>query len=437
MSDSARQKMRKARSELVLDHPFFANLALRLEMREDPNCRTAWADGTVLGYNPTYIDAMPLEKVKGLQCHEVLHLACCHHTRRGNRDSKLWNMACDYAINPLLLEAGIELPNGFLDDPIYHGKPADAIYKVLIQRDEEIKGGAEGGPQEEIETHDEIDGDGIGAENPNAEEEGEPDGSSSDMESEKTERSGGEGDDENADTANDNDPGMAGEVRDASSGSQGEEGGADIQREEESWRTALAQAVNKSRECGDLPGSLERLITELLYPPLSWRELLRQFLDNTAKNDFTWVRPNRRYLHAGIYLPGLENEELADIAVAVDVSGSIDQRELNRFAAELSAVLEEFDTTLTVFTCDAAVTTEQQLARWNLPLEFSVTGGGGTDFRPPFERLERRGEAPACLIYFTDMECRSFPQEPEFPVLWVTPTASATPPPFGDIIVME
>ncbi|MFW5734726.1 MAG: DUF2201 family putative metallopeptidase, partial [Oceanidesulfovibrio sp.] len=70
MNETARLKMIKARSELVLDQPFFAHLALRLDMKEDPTCRTAWSDGRVLAYNPTYIEVMPLEKVKGLQCHE-------------------------------------------------------------------------------------------------------------------------------------------------------------------------------------------------------------------------------------------------------------------------------------------------------------------------------------------------------------------------------
>lgn len=437
MNQAARDKMIKARSELVLDQPFFAHLALRLEMREDPTCRTAWSDGRVLAYNPSYIEIMPLEKVKGLQCHEVLHLACGHHLRRGERDAATWNKACDYAINPILLEAGIQLPTGYLDDPALHDKSADSIYAALVDRDEESRGGAETGAEQETDTQEDAQGGGAAGEQ------------GAELKESGDDTSEGAGDDGSAAAGLDedgeatppseqeNDPGMSGEVRDAPSNSGGKDSAAEMAREEDSWQVAVAQALHKARESGEMPGSLERLLGEALSPSLSWRELLRRFLANAARNDFSWVRPNRRYLHAGLYLPGLESEELAEVAVAVDVSGSITQSELDSFGAELSAVLEEFDTTVTVFTCDAAVTTQERLGRWDLPLEFEARGGGGTDFRPPFGRLQEDGEAPACLVYFTDMECDRFPDEPDYPVLWVTTNMQYASPPFGEVVTME
>jgi predicted metal-dependent peptidase len=421
MSEKARLKMIKARSELVLDHPFFAELAMRLDMREDPSCQTAWSDGRTLAYNPSYIEGMPLEKVKGLQCHEVLHLACCHHTRRNGRDEKLWNTACDYAINPVLLEAGIELPHGYLDDPAHHGKSAEAVYKTLVDREEEKSGSNENNMENEVESQD--------AESQSAAQNSDDENSLSNEQNDTRESS-----EEQA--ADDNDPGGSGEVRDAPSLADGnsEDG---RRREEDEWKESLAQALNKSRESGTLPGTLERLMGEMLAPSVSWRELLRRFLAEAAKNDFSWVRPDRRRLHAGLYLPSLHNEELAEVAVAVDVSGSIDQSELDAFAAELSAVLEEFDTAITVFTCDAALTTQERLAKWDLPLNFQAKGGGGTSFRPPFEKLEEDDIQPACFVYFTDMACTAYPEDPGYPVLWVTPAYEHTPPPFGEVILME
>ncbi|QJT08999.1 vWA domain-containing protein [Oceanidesulfovibrio marinus] len=437
MNQAARTKMIKARSELVLDQPFFAHLALRLDLQEDPTCRTAWSDGRVLAYNPAYIEVMPLAKVKGLQCHEVLHLACGHHLRRGDRDKAMWNKACDYAINPILLDAGMELPGGYLDDPAHHGKSADAIYANLVDR-EESKGGAESGPEQETDAGEEAEG-GTGASSGDGSECSEAGDDSAEGDGEQGAAAAAAGDEGEApaEDAQGNDPGMTGEVRDAPPENGTNDGGADRTGEEESLQVAVAQALHKARESGELPGTLERLLSEALSPSLSWRELLRRFLDNAARNDFSWVRPNRRYLHAGLYLPGLESEELADVAVAVDVSGSITQPELDSFAAELSAVLEEFDATLTVFTCDAALTTQQKLARWDLPLDFAATGGGGTDFRPPFEQLQVDDEAPACLVYFTDMECDRFPEEPDYPVLWVTPNTDHAQPPFGEVVLME
>lgn len=435
---AARLKMVQARSALVLDHPFFATLALRLELREDCGCSTAWSDGQVLAYNPGYVNAVSLERLKGLQCHEVLHLACLHHTRREGRDPKLWNKACDFAINPILLEAGLSLPTGYLDDPAFHGKSADAIYASLMDGLDEVKGGASGGGQEEqSRPAEDMDakagsgnsGQGADEPEPGGQDQAEPG-------DQKLAGAGGDSQAKGEDKTESSDPGMSGEVRDPSPGSQAPEGSSqDLQ--EQAWNSALAQALHKARECGKLPGCLERLAGGRLFPSLSWRELLRRFLDQAAKNDFSWVRPNRRHVHSGLYLPGLHNLELAEIAVAVDVSGSITQPELERFAAELSAVLEEFTSEITVLTCDAALTSSRRLSSMDLPLDFTATGGGGTSFRPPFQRLEEDGAAPACLVYFTDLACDAYPEAPGYPVLWVTPNREFQPPPFGEVVLME
>ena len=441
MHHAAHTKMLKARMELVLEHPFFANLALRLEFKEDKTCHTAWSDGRTFGYNPAYIDALPLKKVMGMQCHEVLHLACCHHTRRGLRDKKLWNTACDYAINHVLLEAGMELPTGYLDDPKHHGKSAEAIYSALKNHNEELKGGADGGAEQGALSGEELEGGGDGtsmsqtdddkASTSNSSEEGTSD------ETGDGAGSGDDGDQEQEQSDDSNDPGMSGEVRDAPSNSGGSENTSSMQQEEDAWKTALSQAIHKALEFGDLPGSMERLFGDLMSPTLNWQELLRQFISDAAKNDFSWLRPNRRYLHQGLYLPGMHSEELPEVAVAVDVSGSITQPELDSFAAELSEIMEEFDTTITTFTCDTQITEEKRLAKWDLPLNLTASGGGGTSFRPPFERLAEENITPACLIYLTDMQCNLFPEEPEYPVLWVSTTRQFNEPPFGEVLILE
>ena len=69
----------------------------------------------------------------GLLAHEVMHPAMQHHTRRGDRDPALWNDAADYAINPILTEAGFTLPGDMLNDPEYRGMTAEQIYDALNQ----------------------------------------------------------------------------------------------------------------------------------------------------------------------------------------------------------------------------------------------------------------------------------------------------------------
>jgi predicted metal-dependent peptidase len=421
--------MIQARAELVLDHPFFAALALRLELREDPHCATAWSDGRILGYNPAYIGAQSLEQIKGMQCHEVLHLACAHHLRRDGRAPNLWNRACDYAINPILLEAGIQLPAGFLDDPAHHGKSADAIYDALL-KDMEERAGGQGAADGTSPSDEEADAGGGGKELGGQEQGGNP------GQEEPSAPGRDQGGDGEAGADGDNtDPGRSGEVRDAPVPSLG--AGDDQSGAEEEWRMHVAQAMRAAREAGNLPGSVERFFQEMLAPRLGWREILARFAAQCARNDFSWVRPNRRYLHAGLYLPGLDSLELSEVAVAVDVSGSVEQTQLDAFCAEISSILEEFDTELILLTCDAKVTSLERLTRQDMPLNLTAVGGGGTDFRPPFQALEQEGIRPSCLIYFTDMQCTRYPEDPGYPVLWLAAHDGPASPPFGEVVNME
>ena len=77
------EKITKARASLVLTAPFFASLALKMKLVADPSCETMWVDGVSMGYNPKFIQPLPLEQVKGLICHEVMHVALSSQYQKG------------------------------------------------------------------------------------------------------------------------------------------------------------------------------------------------------------------------------------------------------------------------------------------------------------------------------------------------------------------
>jgi predicted metal-dependent peptidase len=135
-------------------------------------------------------------------------------------------------------------------------------------------------------------------------------------------------------------------------------------------------------------------------------------------------------IHAGLYLPGLRSEELGDVVLAVDTSGSIGKEELNRFASEAQGILDAYDCELTILYHDAEI---QGIDHWTPaegPLVLSPKGGGGTDHRPVFDWLSQQGMAPSCLICLTDLDS-IFPETaPPFPVLWAV-TGPRNNPPFG------
>jgi len=408
-------KMVKARAELVMDHPFFGSLALRLKLKEDPTCETTWSDGRILAFNPAYIELLPLPKVTGIQAHEVMHLACQHHTRRKGRDHKLWNVAGDYAINWLLLEAGFELPEGFLVDPAYKDKSVDEIYTVLIKQHEEEKSGGEGQDQGKGQEEDADQKQDRGL----TEQGDSHDGSEEDEDEDQESLFG--------------DPGKSGEVRDATAPDGRPASPADITNAEKDWRIALGHAL----AMGDLPAGLERLLGYVTNPRLDWKTILRRFIDASARDDYSWMPPNRRYVHMGLHLPSLRSQKLPEIVLAIDTSGSISENELEQFAAEVSAILEDYDTRINVVYCDAKVAGIETYERWDLPLQLNPKGGGGTDFRPPFQWVEEQGRQPACLIYLTDLECNRYPEEPVYPVLWAKIGNRGMTPPFGELIEIE
>src|ERR1700690_1775926 len=124
-------RIQKARTSLILDHPFFGSLLFRLKGRECRSIQTMATDGVSIYYNPDFVETLNAATLAGTLAHEVMHPALHHHVRRSGRDPKRWNVACDYAINPLLVDAGLNLPEGVLLDNRFRGMSAEQIYNLL------------------------------------------------------------------------------------------------------------------------------------------------------------------------------------------------------------------------------------------------------------------------------------------------------------------
>ena len=431
--DTAHAKLIKARTGLLLEHPFFGSLCLRMEPKPDPTCDTAWTDGKTFAFNPGFVTGLSDAQLKGLVAHTVMHPACQHHVRRNGRDPSMWNQACDYAINGILIDAGITLPPKYLDDPSYQGMSADDIYSELRSfHPEEEKPSLSEGEGTEDGAVDMQDMDGKGKDGDGLGEGTDSNGGDAGGEGEIDDSLGGEsGEDGNADGHGD--PGGSGEVRDAPDSERG--GGSDESPSDEEWELALAQAAQSAREVGELPGALERLINDVLHPKLDWQELLSRYISDRARDDYSWTPPSKRFLHLDVVLPSLSHQKLPEVVLAIDTSGSVTEAEMNQFAAEVSGILESFDTTIHVVYCDSEVKHSDTFGRCDLPLEIRPEGGGGTDFRPAFAWVEKEGLDPACLVYLTDLECLSFPdREPDYPVLWAQVGQGGKVVPFGDVI---
>ena len=240
-----RTKLTKARTRLVLSQPFFGSLALRMGLIENPGIETMATNGRDVYFNPSFVDGLTMDELVGVLAHEVMHPACNHHTRRGGRDAERWNIAADYAINPVLVDNGFTLPEGALLDPAHAGLSAEAIYNRL----------------------------------PPA-------------------QSGGGGQDGNCP-----DPGRCGGVMDAPGGA-GNPSPVELASAEAEWRQAVAQSAAIAKNAGKLPGDLARIVDEVLHPKADWREILRRFVENVREAGVP-LDPAEPALRASGHLPAL------------------------------------------------------------------------------------------------------------------------------------
>ena len=388
ISEQQAKRMSRARTRLLLDYPFFGTLSLNLIMVEDNTQPTCATDGTELKWNAGFIAGCSDDEVTFCIAHETMHCAMGHVWRMAGREAMPWNVACDYAINPILIAAGMKIPADCLDDAQYHNMYAEQIYAKMPKQPEDMpQPGGKRGP-------------GTGS----------PDMS----------------------------PGQApAKPGDKPGPTTPQPGGMT----EIDWQIATEQAAVAARKAGTMPGDAERAINASREAKVDWREVLRRFIERTIPSDYSWATPNKRYIAGGpgypggLYLPGVVKENAPRIVVAIDTSGSVSDDLLNQFAAELSDIMYEVrPSSVDVVYCDTRVNNVQTFTPDEGPVTLEAKGRGGTAFQPVFTWLAEQDEQPACLIYATDLDSSDTPVEPEIPVLWLAPEWASRNGPFGETV---
>jgi predicted metal-dependent peptidase len=416
------EKLTKARTQLLLGQPFFGTLGLKLKLVAG-SLPTMATDGSRIVYHPGFVDQLKPAELEGTLAHEVLHCALGHQCRRGERDPELWNEAADFAINPILIGNGFALPAGALIDPAFKNLSAEEIYARLLQRRSEENGGTKPKQRQTNAGGGTATGpqgtDGTVPSNPK------PDASPQAV-PDQCGRTTSE-----AVRPPSMRPGGFGEVWDATD-EHGQTSAAEKRRQQHEWGIAAEQALRSAKAWGHEPAGIERPLSDSRQSQQDWRAILRDFVAATTPADYRWTPPNRRYIASGLYLPSVERQGVGEIVIAVDTSGSIGKTELEQFAGEISAISEEAQPeAIHVVYCDAAVQCAQQFGP-SEPVRLEPKGGGGTDFRPVFDWVSENNIAPVCFIYLTDLCCHSYPETPEYPVLWVTDSSRTAP--FGETV---
>ncbi len=369
MDDEVDTKLSAARTRLILDKPFLGALTLRLPLTaaDAKWCPTTATDARALYYNRDYIKSLTLSETEFVLAHEALHCALAHFARRQHRVKHRWDLACDLAINPLLIGEGLKPPPNALLVPGFEDMTAEEIYPCLDENDE----------QETMDRHVYDEGEG-----------------------QSDSGQGGQP------------PPLSATERDA----------LEVQ-----WQQRLAGAAQQAQQAGKLTGAMARLVDHLLQPQLPWRMLLARYLTAIARDDYSFTRPSRR--EGAAILPRLRSSQV-ELTVAIDTSGSIGRDELNAFLAEVNALKGQLRARITLHACDSqlAAAGPWVCEPWEeLVLPAELPGGGGTRFSPVFEWSARQDRAPDLLVYFTDAQGEFPAHEPYYPVLWLV-KGKAKPP---------
>ncbi len=404
-------KLTKARTQLILDKPFLGNLVLRLPMKAAGSwCRTSATDAKSFYYNPSFIEKLDNHQTKFVLIHEALHCALTHFARRGNRDKHKWDLACDFAINPLLVKEGFRPP---LDVPIfskYESMIAEEIYPMI---DDSID--TEPMDQHLYDDNPKDDAD----ESDGGMREDSLDGQKDDTSSKGQDNKPSQGNSNSGDLAEQPSPLTPDEMQELSS----------------RWQKNLASSAQLAQQAGKLDGEFAKLVDFFLQPQLSWQSLLAQYMSTLARDDFSYARPSRRSGNA--ILPSLRSSQI-DITVAIDTSGSITQEEIDEFISEINAIKSNMRASITLIACDEKVDDNLiwRFEAWDeLQFPASLGGGKGTDFNPVFDYIDEQDSPSSVLIYFTDAMGK-FPQfEPNYPVMWLV--KGKEPIPWGSRIQLN
>jgi len=426
-------KLAAARTRLILDKPFLGSLVMHLPLKAaDPKwCKTTATDARAFYYNPNYIARLTLEQTQFVLAHEAMHCALSHFARRNHRQKHRWDVACDYAVNMILDEERMPPPDEALMNASYRGLTAEEIYPLLH----------EDPPEETLDQHlfdQENDTPPESEGQPEARDtgEGEPrDSQSGETEGEQdAESSGGnQGQDKN------DRQGKGSQAQPQDSQASGEAQGEvqeqppqppmDPEKLSEQWKSRLAAAAQAARQAGKLSQSLMRFVDNLLAPQLPWRALLARYMMNAARDDYSFQRTSRREGEA--LMPRLYSQSV-NVVVALDTSGSVNDEELREFLAEIDALKGQVRAEITLHACDDKldVAGPWRYAMWeSITLPANLSGGGGTDFRPVFDWVNRDRVSPDLLVYFTDAEGEFPAQAPHYPVVWLV--KGKAPVPFG------
>ena len=418
ITDPEYGRLVRARSRLGSKAPGYASIVFGLPLVETTATETMATDGSSMFWNRAFVQSTPDAELEAVVLHEGLHVVLMHHLLRGDINPDLWNQACDYAINLIVLDANLALPSEALFDPKYRGLSAKQIAKMLGDQENDQQSGDQQS----------------GGEGDQAPQQGDDKPSDAD----------------NKPSGAPENPTHAGEIWDATDEDGERLSGDALEEATEAIRRDIivASEVEKVTGSGTINIS-DGVLEAAKAATVDWKEALADFLSKAFGEEPTLAHPNRRFIGGGDYFPSTVGVGGGDLVFAIDTSDSVSSQEAQRFADEIDSLRDIIkpDRVVVIY-CDSHI---QRTAGGDLYDEFTEysdieienKSGGGTRFEPPFKLCQQEGIDPAAFIYFTDGYAslsKVVQDETHFPVLWastgVDPRRGDIDP-FGEFVKVE
>lgn len=348
------QRIERAAVSLMRDKEFMFLAGIivygDVEVMDDDKL-TARTDGQNVIYGKKFIMGLNNAELMGLVLHEKFHCAFKHLTtwlHLYEENPKLANMACDYVINLIIYDRSIrdgfvELPPGGCLDLKYRDMDAGEVYRELVKKYGSDAGLGDGEDGEGFDQHD-------------------------------------------WSSAQDMDP-----------------------KEVDELNKQIDQALRQGGILASKAGAnVDRAIADMLEPKVDWRQALRDFIVSSKPGDdyTTYRRIDRRFQSQGMMAPTTYSDHIHRVFLGTDTSGSIDDRVLAEFLAEVQGICESVHPGLVdlVYWGDHVVAHEvyDEGSIATLRNSTKPRGGGGTAPTCVTDYMRSHNIKPDCVIMLSD-----------------------------------
>lgn len=369
-------KIDKAKAQIVLDHPFFASILLKKQLKADSSIPTLCVDARGnISYNEKFIDGLTVPQVVWALCHEIGHVIGQHAVRRKHRDAFKWNYAGDAWINDMLDDAGVgQRIDGTVNIRGSKDKTTETIYDTL--------------PDQPKGKNGQGDGDGDQWDN-----------------------------------------GLGHDIKDEDLTE------SEIKEIEANAKVEIAQAAQAAKARGKLSGKLAEIVADIINVKTPWYEILERYMTSKTKQDYTWTRPNRRFIGLDLYLPSMGTEpSMGEVVLQIDISGSVSKREIDYYNGHVSRIMKTCNPSkVHVIYTDTSVQ-HHEVFEQGQEVKLSFYSGGGTHMPAGFDYCAEHGIEPEVFVCLTD-GYTDFGEQPDYPVVWCI--SSDVQAPFGENVHFE